>query len=41
MLHQIPELRLIHTNFNEPQAATKVVLKEDEATRLGVSNMGV
>ena len=41
MLHQIPELNLIHTNFNEPQAATKVVLKEDEATRLGVSNMGV
>lgn len=41
MLHQIPELRLIHTNFNEPQATTKVVLKEDEATRLGVSNMGV
>lgn len=41
MLHQIPELRLIHTNFNEPQAATNVVLKEDEATRLGVNNMGV
>ena len=37
MLHQMPELKLIHTNFNEPQAATKVVLKEDEATRLGVN----
>ena len=41
MLHQIPQLKLIHTNFNEPQAATKVVLKEDEATRLGVNNIGV
>ncbi len=37
-LKQMPELELVRTNFNEPQATTTVQLKEDEAARLGVTN---
>ncbi len=38
LLREIPETELVRTNFNEPQAASKVVLKEDESTRLGINN---
>lgn len=38
LLRAMPELVLVRTNFNEPQSAARVVLKEDEATRLGISN---
>ncbi len=38
-LHSISELQLVRTNFNEPQATTTIRLKEDEATRLGVTNI--
>ena len=34
MLRQMPEIRLAQTNFSEPQTSAKVVLKEDEASRL-------
>ena len=38
ILHSVPELQLVRTNFQEPQATTTVRLKEDEAARLGVTN---
>ena len=41
VLRSMPELVLAQTNFNEPQAASKVVLREDEAARLGINNTGV
>ena len=34
----MPELQLVRTNYNEPQATTTVRLKEEEAARLGVTN---
>lgn len=40
-LHKIPGLILIQSNVNEPQAALNVVLHEDEASRLGISNLTV
>lgn len=40
-LRREPELLQVRTNFAEPLAATEVVLKEQEAARLGVSNVGV
>lgn len=40
-LKQIPELILVQTDFNEPLPAVAVNLKEDEATRLGVTNLGL
>jgi len=39
LLRSIPELELVRTNFNEPQATTTVQLKEDEAARLGITNI--
>ena len=39
LLRSMPELVLVSTNFNDPLATTRVVLKEDEATRLGISNV--
>ena len=39
MLRQMPEIRLAQTNFSEPQTSAKVVLKEDEASRLGIQNV--
>ena len=38
VMHTLPELRLIRTNFNEPQATTTIRLKEEEAARLGITN---
>lgn len=40
-LHKIPGLLLIQSDVNEPQAALNVVLHEDEASRLGISNLTV
>ena len=40
-LKHIPELILVQTDFNEPLPAVAVNLKEDEATRLGVTNLGL
>ena len=40
-LKQIPGLILVQTDFNEPLPAVAVCLKEDEATRLGVTNLGL
>ena len=39
LLRSMPELVLVSANFNDPLATTRVVLKEDEATRLGISNV--
>lgn len=39
MLRQMPEIRLAQTNFSEPQTSAKVVLKEDETSRLGIQNV--
>ena len=38
IFQQQPELTLARTDFNEPQATTTVRLKEDEATRIGITN---
>ena len=38
LMQGIEGLELVRTNFNEPQAITKIELREDEATRLGVTN---
>ena len=39
LLRSMPELVLVSTNFNDPLVTTRAVLKEDEATRLGISNV--
>ncbi len=41
ILKTMPELVIVQTDLNEPLAATEVMLREDEATRLGISNLGV
>lgn len=41
LLKQMPELVLVNTDLNEPLASSEVVLREDEATRLGISNLTV
>jgi multidrug efflux pump subunit AcrB len=38
MMRQMPELNLVRSNFEEPLAATKITLNEDESTRLGITN---
>ncbi len=38
LFREMPEMVLVRTNFNEPQPAVRIVLKEDEAARLGISN---
>jgi multidrug efflux pump subunit AcrB len=38
MMRQMPELNLVRSNFEEPMAATKITLNEDESTRLGITN---
>ena len=38
VMRGMPELILAHTDMNEPQPATCVALKEDEASRLGINN---
>ena len=34
----IPELTSVHTDFNEPLPTCRIALKEDEASRLGITN---
>ena len=34
----IPELTSVHTDFNEPLPTSRIILKEDEASRLGITN---
>lgn len=41
LLRNMPEVELAQTNFSEPQTSMKVVLKEDETSRLGINNMQV
>ena len=41
LMRTMPQLSGIHTDWNEPLPTTKVVLWEDEAARLGISNAGV
>ena len=41
LMHEMPELMLVRTNFNEPQPTTTVRLREEEAARLGISNLAV
>lgn len=41
LLQSIPGLVLLQTDLHEPLAASEVVLREDEATRLGISNLTV
>lgn len=38
VLRTMPELELVRTNFNEPLAATRIELDEDESIRLGITN---
>lgn len=41
LLQEIPGMVLLQTDLNEPLAASEVVLREDEATRLGINNLTV
>lgn len=38
-LRGMPETELAQTNLNSPQTAARLVLKEDEAARLGINNV--
>lgn len=37
----MPETELVQTNFSNPQTTARIVLKEDEASRLGITNATV
>lgn len=39
LLRSMPEVQLAQTNFSEPQASVAITLKEDEASRMGISNL--
>lgn len=39
LLRSLPQVELAQTNFSEPQASAKIVLREDEASRLGINNI--
>ena len=41
LLRSMPETELAQTNFSNPQTTARIVLKEDEASRLGISNATV
>lgn len=41
VLKKMPELVLVQTDLNEPLASSEVMLREDESTRLGISNLTV
>ena len=41
LMRSMPELIMVHSDMNEPVAAAEVRLKEDEASRLGVTNAAV
>ena len=38
ILQQMPGLKLVRTNFNDPQVTTTIRMKEDEAARIGITN---
>lgn len=39
LLRSLPQVELAQTNFSEPQASAKIVLREDEASRFGINNI--
>lgn len=39
LLRSLPQVELAQTNFSEPQVSAKIVLREDEASRLGINNI--
>ena len=41
LLRTLPELNLVRTNFNEPLAATRITLDEEQSTRMGLTNIDV
>lgn len=41
ILRQMPQLTMVRIDLNEPLAGVMVNLKEDEASRLGITNYGV
>ena len=41
LMMEMPELKLVRTNFNEPQPSTTIRLHEEEAARLGISNLAL
>lgn len=41
ILKTIPYLKMVDIDLNEPVASANILLKEDEASRLGVTNLGV
>lgn len=41
LMKNMPEMQHVRTDRNEPLACTEVRLKEDEASRLGISNMAL
>ena len=41
LLRTLPELNLVRCDFNEPLAATRITLDEDNSTRLGITNAQV
>ena len=41
VMQGIDGLRLIRNNFTQPQATTRVQLREDESSRLGITNLSV
>ena len=41
VLHTMPEMKLVRTDYREPQTTVTVKLKEDEASRLGVTNTDI
>lgn len=40
-LQQVDGLRLIRSNYNEPMPTTTIRLREDEASRLGITNLSL
>lgn len=40
-MKMMPEMLYVRTDRNEPLAGTEIILKEDEASRLGISNMSL
>ena len=41
LMRTMPQLSGAHTDWNEPLHTTRVVLREDQAARLGITNAGV
>ena len=41
VLHTMPEMELVRTDYKEPQTTVTVKLKEEEASRLGITNTDI